>query len=896
MKGDISKYTFEAKKHFHNVLMQQGRVLLDSDWNEQSAIAAYRVETGTNDIVGASGAPMHNGGFEIIQAIDTSSPPVPIDDLEISKGRFYVDGILCENEKDVVYKDQPDYCSKLLPTSKGKYLFYLDVWHRHLTAVECPRIREVALGGPDTTTRTKTIWQVKFAEIEATDNCTKSLSGIVNESTGKMKARSRKESGQEDPCGLKASGGYSRLENQLYRVEIHKKGTRSEATFKWSRDNGSIVVKWEGQDTVDTNKLTVSTEAKDDNLGFKAGDWIEIIDNKTDLLHKPGILAELSKVEGTIFTIKAGSEIFPDGFTSIDFDDWKNNTPRIRRWDSIGELKLNSSNTKWVDLEDGVEVQFIAANYNTGDYWQIPARTAKADIEWPYSDPQSPQGVLHHYAKLGIAELDNNGNWDVIADCRPQFPPVTELISFFYLGGDGQEARPGKPLLAPLMVGVSNGKWPLKDIKVDFTKVNSNGTITPLNNSKTDADGIARCNWKLGPSGKQMVVATIKDGNNKTIHLPIFFNASINLASNIEYDGNGCPNWGGQKPDTVAKAITELCNKINTQPEPESKFKIKLIYWANEGKDEFLFDQLVDLQSLRNGFFIVCNMDVDPNCIFMDKEFKQSRAIGQLSIEIPFSYQSENPECFGFLNSPLIVPFHYSLDDQNIIKCIPKSANCLDAYMQLLNKMIIELNDSIDRLLVRFTLNGNLIWAKEDSKHLLDADLFAMKMNADNCLVPIYESGDGKKGGTLDLRFYLSCGKMDGGGSTMPEKIKYPFSFVGEVSSSSDNINSYLINLKDPKIALVGGSQNLLSNDYLFKTNLYKVKSDGTFQIKVNKPLSNNIITENEPAHFRIQHGKVRSKEYIDLTNHKHTLRELFDKHQIGREIIKINIKREDIS
>jgi len=51
MKGDFSKTTFNAKKHFHNVLMQQGRVLLDSDWNEQADIVAYRVETGTKDIV-----------------------------------------------------------------------------------------------------------------------------------------------------------------------------------------------------------------------------------------------------------------------------------------------------------------------------------------------------------------------------------------------------------------------------------------------------------------------------------------------------------------------------------------------------------------------------------------------------------------------------------------------------------------------------------------------------------------------------------------------------------------------------------------------------------------------------------------------------------------------------
>ena len=35
MKGDFSRRTFDEKKHYRRVLMQQGRVQLDSDWNEQ---------------------------------------------------------------------------------------------------------------------------------------------------------------------------------------------------------------------------------------------------------------------------------------------------------------------------------------------------------------------------------------------------------------------------------------------------------------------------------------------------------------------------------------------------------------------------------------------------------------------------------------------------------------------------------------------------------------------------------------------------------------------------------------------------------------------------------------------------------------------------------------------
>src|SRR5215213_376088 len=66
------------------------------------------------------------------------------------------------------YTTQPDYpnpieldLEDLDPNESRTDLVYLDVWQRHITAIEDPDILEVALGGPDTTTRVKTVWQVK---------------------------------------------------------------------------------------------------------------------------------------------------------------------------------------------------------------------------------------------------------------------------------------------------------------------------------------------------------------------------------------------------------------------------------------------------------------------------------------------------------------------------------------------------------------------------------------------------------------------------------------------------------------------------------------------------------------------------------------------------------------
>ena len=101
MKGDFSRQTFGAAKHYAKVLMQQGRVQLDADWNEQQSILEHRITTESKDVVGASGAPQRNAGFGITTADGKT--------LTIGRGRYYVDGILCLNETDTPFLGQPDF-------------------------------------------------------------------------------------------------------------------------------------------------------------------------------------------------------------------------------------------------------------------------------------------------------------------------------------------------------------------------------------------------------------------------------------------------------------------------------------------------------------------------------------------------------------------------------------------------------------------------------------------------------------------------------------------------------------------------------------------------------------------------------------------------------------------
>src|SRR5436305_9573297 len=99
MKGDFSRLTFNRRKHYSGVLMQQGRVQTDADWNEQLEIQQHRAETEARDVIGACGVPKEGGGFGV-QPLNSASAGVS--DLSVSAGRIYVDGLLCELEASAV--------------------------------------------------------------------------------------------------------------------------------------------------------------------------------------------------------------------------------------------------------------------------------------------------------------------------------------------------------------------------------------------------------------------------------------------------------------------------------------------------------------------------------------------------------------------------------------------------------------------------------------------------------------------------------------------------------------------------------------------------------------------------------------------------------------------------
>src|SRR5271163_2879693 len=107
MRGDFSRIRFNPGKQYTAVLEQQGRVSLDADTNEQAAIDDYLRRTKTVDVIGAFGAPEHGPGFAIT---------ISGNQILIGAGRYYVQGLVCENRVDgLPYLSQP-YLLNASPT------------------------------------------------------------------------------------------------------------------------------------------------------------------------------------------------------------------------------------------------------------------------------------------------------------------------------------------------------------------------------------------------------------------------------------------------------------------------------------------------------------------------------------------------------------------------------------------------------------------------------------------------------------------------------------------------------------------------------------------------------------------------------------------------------------
>lgn len=443
MHGDFSNVTFDSARRFSRVLQQQGRVQLDADTNEDGELLLHALRALARDLIGSHGGP--GDAFRIGPLTDEDGAPVPRD-LRAAPGSYYVDGVRCEAPEALRYTDQSDHPGAPALGTDTTYLVYLDVWERWVSSLQEPRLREVALAGPDTAGRAQVVRQLRVHEI-AVDPTSEVVEDLYREliaelqpaDRGLLRAQARFDDDADDPCITPPDAQYRGRENQLYRVEVFTAADpagQQPATFVWSRDNGSVAFPLlDLEIDADPPRSTLALDAfhPDAQRGLTPGHWVELRDDTDDLdglaLGRARRLHRVSSVD----TLE--STVVVEGVPDLASRFKPSAHPIVRRWDHDGDPDLDGAlridedhgDDRWLELEDGVQVQFLAGQrYRPGDYWLIPARTHIGDVLWPRAADGAAaalpsDGVTHYYAPLAALRVGPGGEIIDVRDLRRAF-------------------------------------------------------------------------------------------------------------------------------------------------------------------------------------------------------------------------------------------------------------------------------------------------------------------------------------------------------------------------------------------------------------------------------------------------------------------------------------------
>jgi hypothetical protein len=335
MPSDRSRRTDTLRDGYSGVVAQQGRVILDRDFNALQGLTAERIARDALDFVGPCGTP--DDGFRI--SLPQASPPGPPlwsppaslgtasrdeRDFLIVPGTMYVGGQRAElfgrqagHAITYSYFDQPDWLNPPDPLDLVvrrldivnrprlvRELVYLELAEQEVSAVEDPELLDVALGGPDTTQRIKLMRRVKREFVTGPDCATawseatalwQQRDGVhLDPATMRLLPAVRLQVGftqdvaASNPCDPVATGGYLGADNQLIRVQISDAGTpqRGAASLLWGYDNASFLYRVTGTSGGGT-QLTLAQDPPDAFHMPQTGQLVEILRTAAVLGQEP---------------------------------------------------------------------------------------------------------------------------------------------------------------------------------------------------------------------------------------------------------------------------------------------------------------------------------------------------------------------------------------------------------------------------------------------------------------------------------------------------------------------------------------------------------------------------------------------------------------------------------
>lgn len=441
MRGDYSRVTGPRAKReaYHGVILQQGRVLLDADWNEQTTINLDRFRDLARIVVGGCGVKREGSAFGIVSGGSGG--------FRIRPGWLFVDGLPIQNRSVRAYGEQgppdlfPPPASLLAENEEA--LVYIEAWLRDISAAEAPALKEVALDGPDTTTRMQLAWAARLVPLSdlgmsrsqvvaAVRAGTRLQIPFTSPTTGLMAASiaDPETTANEGPCELPPEAGYLDQQNRLYRIEIHRGGAfagpsdANPPTFKWSGEPDLTVRLTRTQPP--ENALVIDPDARGAAALYAANARVELVEAAREAAGASGPLCRITSEPDEALAFDP-----PIAVPGLE------RSPRLRLWQrgESGDAETQMTGD-WQVLEKGVRIRFRSGFYRPGAYWFVPARSATGTVEWPPYDPPdrligtdayvAPFGGDRVHCPLFIVRREG-ANARPVTDLRKIFPPLTDI-------------------------------------------------------------------------------------------------------------------------------------------------------------------------------------------------------------------------------------------------------------------------------------------------------------------------------------------------------------------------------------------------------------------------------------------------------------------------------------
>jgi Family of unknown function (DUF6519) len=451
--SDRARISFDPSRQWRGVIHQQGRVTIEADINEASAIDSAERRAELLDVVGPSGTP--DDGYKVLPGPTGSS----VGDLSIQAGTMYVGGERVTLAAALDYAAQPDWVDSAgdplwvapaVPAGRSNEVVYLLLREQEVSAVEDPALIDIALGGPDTAARRRIVQRVVRAATTAAD-AAEALAALeqgwaaqgLTFTPGTMRLGSQamlqvsfqQEPGMASLCQPSGQGGYIGAENQLIRVQVASVDASGNPTLVWGYDNASFLYRIAGPVTAGATTLTLASAPVDSYHQPAKGQAVEVLQAAV-VLNPSDTTDYIAATSGTMTTLTApyqpgsgagaGQVQLATGLTAqqaasplLFLRVWQGTIPY-----SPGPLALGQTGLQVTLTNSG-------SAWHVGDYWTFAVRPGTPTTLSPVyperllASPQPPDGPSMWACQLGLVSW--SGTTPTVTDFRQQFSDLVTL-------------------------------------------------------------------------------------------------------------------------------------------------------------------------------------------------------------------------------------------------------------------------------------------------------------------------------------------------------------------------------------------------------------------------------------------------------------------------------------